>query len=76
MERVNEQNGFYSVCGEGAGLSPCRDSNGETFLQELNDTGDLTTEESNAALEAQATEVRGESPEELENTIEALERQQ
>ena len=73
VERIDEQSGFYTVCGQGVGLSPCRDGNGETFSQELNDTRDLTNEEANAALEAQAAEIRSESPEELEKTIEALE---
>ncbi len=74
-ERIEERNGFYTACGQGAGLSPCQDSNGETFLQELDNIDNSTDEEYDAALEAQAAEIRSESPEELEKTIEALEHQ-
>ena len=34
-ERVTEENGFYEACGEGAGLSPCRDINGQTYDEEV-----------------------------------------
>ena len=34
-ERITNENGFIETCGEGAGLSPCRDVNGETYDEEV-----------------------------------------
>ena len=70
-ERVDERNGVYQTCGEGGGLSPCRDINGETYDEEVR--GPTINEESNAELAAEAARIRNESPEELEKTISNLE---
>ena len=70
-ERVSDENGFISTCGEGAGLNPCRDVNGETYDEEVR--GPSIDMESDDELAAEAAHVRHESPKELQQTIGELE---
>jgi len=70
-ERVTEENGFYETCGEGAGLSPCRDINGQTYDEEVR--GPSIDSESTDELAAEAARIRHESPEQLQQTIGELE---
>jgi len=70
-ERVTDENGFYETCGEGAGLSPCRDINGETYDDEVK--GPDIDSESTDELAAEAKRIRHESPEQLQQTIGELE---
>ena len=70
-ERVTQENGLYDVCGEGAGLSPCRDVNGETYDEEVK--GPSINSESTDELAAEAARIRHESPEQLQQTIGELE---
>jgi hypothetical protein len=70
-ERITQENGFIDTCGEGAGLDPCRDVNGETYDEEVR--GPNINMESDDELAAEAARVRHESPEELQKTIGKLE---
>ena len=70
-ERVTEENGFYEACGEGAGLSPCRDINGQTYDEEVR--GPSIDSESTDELAAEAARVRHESPAQLQQTIGEME---
>ena len=70
-ERVTYDNGIASECGEGAGLSPCRDASGETYAEELDPN--YVGLDSNEELRESAETIRNQSPKELEKTIEGLE---
>jgi len=70
-ERITNENGFIETCGEGAGLSPCRDVNGETYDEEVR--GPSIDSESTDELAAEAARIRHESPAELEQTIGEME---
>ena len=70
-ERVTYDHGVVTECGEGPGLSPCRDANGLTYEQEL-DPNYIDTRTNEELLQS-SEEIRNESPEELEKTIEAME---
>ena len=70
-ERITQENGFYEACGEGAGLSPCRDVNGETYDEEVK--GPSINSESTDELAAEAARIRHESPAQLQQTIGELE---
>ncbi len=70
-ERVTVENGAVSVCGEGDGLDPCLDANGQTYSQEVHGPG--IDDESESALAAEAARIRAQSPEELEKTIKEME---
>lgn len=70
-ERVEERNGLYEACGEGDGLSPCRDANGETYDEEVRGPG--IDSESTDELAAEAARIRHESPGDLEHTITEME---
>ena len=70
-ERITNQGGFIETCGEGPGLSPCRDINGETYDEEVR--GPSIDSESTDELAAEAARIRNESPAELEQTIGELE---
>ena len=70
-ERITNENGFIETCGEGAGLSPCRDINGQTYDEEVR--GPSIDSESTDELAAEAARIRNQSPEELEQTISELE---
>jgi hypothetical protein len=72
-ERVTENNGMYQVCGEGDGLNPCRDVNGETYEEEMG-PADVKAE-SNNEIAAEAARIRNESPQELEATIRDMEQE-
>jgi hypothetical protein len=72
-ERVTENNGMYQVCGEGDGLNPCRDVNGETYEEEMG-PADVKAE-SNNEMAAEAARIRDESPQELEATIRDMEQE-
>ena len=71
-ERVTNEDGIILTCGEGAGLSPCRDINGETYDEEV--SGPSIDSESTEELAAEAAKIRHESPQDLEQTIDELER--
>ena len=71
-ERITEENGFYEACGEGAGLLPCRDINGQTYAEEVR--GPSINEESVDELAAEAARIRNESPQELQQSIGEMER--
>lgn len=70
-ESVTVENGAVEVCGEGDGLQPCLDANGQTYAQEVKGA-DVTTE-SDAELAAGAARIRAETPEELNKTIKEME---
>jgi hypothetical protein len=70
-ERVTYDHGIAHECGEGPGLSPCRDVSGETYAHELDPN--YVGLDSNEELTESAEKIRSESPEELEKTIEGLE---
>jgi hypothetical protein len=70
-ERVTVENGAVKVCGEGDGLSPCLDANGQTYSQEVHGPG--IDDESDSELAAEAARIRAENPEELNKTIGELE---
>jgi hypothetical protein len=71
-ERVTYENGAVSVCGEGDGLDPCLDANGQTYAQEVRGPG--IDDESESTLAAEAARVRAETPEELDKTISEMEK--
>lgn len=71
-ERITEENGFYEACGEGAGLLPCRDINGQTYAEEVR--GPSINEESVDELAAEAARIRNESPQQLQQSIGEMER--
>ncbi len=66
-ERVTYENGAVKVCGEGDGLEPCLDANGQTYAEEAR--GPSMDDESDDELAAEAARVRAESPAELNKTI-------
>jgi len=70
-ERVTYEHGVAHECGVGPGLSPCRDASGETYADEL-DPNNVGLD-SNEELRESSAEIRNESPDELEHTIEGLE---
>ena len=70
-ERITEGNGFYEACGEGAGLQPCRDINGQTYDEEVR--GPSINSESTDELSAEAAHIRHESPAQLQQTIGEME---
>jgi len=72
QERVTIENGAVEVCGQGGGLDPCLDANGQTYAQEVRGPG--INDESESALAAEAARIRAESPEELNKTISEMEK--
>jgi hypothetical protein len=66
-ERVTDQDGAIKVCGEGDGLQPCLDANGQTYAEEAK--GASMADESDDELAAEAARVRSESPAKLDETI-------
>jgi len=70
-ERVTYDAGTVSVCGEGDGLEPCRDPDGQTYAQEIRGPG--IDSESDSELAAEAARVRAEDPAQLDKTIGELE---
>lgn len=71
-ESVTVEDGVVKVCGEGAGLEPCLDANGQTYAQEVKGPG--IDDESDSELEAEAARVRAETPEQLNQTIDDVEK--
>ncbi len=72
-ERVTNDDGITRVCGEGDGLQACRDSNGETYAEEIKGP-DIDTE-STDELAAEVSRVRHETPEQLNQTISEMEKE-
>jgi hypothetical protein len=70
-ERVTYDHGVVRVCGEGEGLSPCLDANGQTYAEEVK--GPSLDSESESQLAAEAARIRAESPAELNETIKEME---
>jgi hypothetical protein len=70
-ERVTYDGGAVRVCGEGDGLEPCRDANGQTYAEEIK--GPSIDSESEEELAAEAARIRAESPQELNRTIGEME---
>jgi hypothetical protein len=71
-EKVTVENGAVKVCGEGDGLDPCLDANGQTYAQEVKGPG--IDDESENTLAAEAARIRAESPEQLNKTISEMEK--
>jgi len=63
--------GIVEECGEGDGLSPCRDAEGETY-KHAEDPNYIKLE-STQSLEESSAAIRNESPKELEKTIQQIE---
>lgn len=70
-ERVTVDDGAVKVCGEGDGLDPCLDANGQTYNEEVH--GPSIDSESDSELAAEAARIRAESPTELNKTIGEME---
>ena len=70
-EEAVDDDGIVEECGEGDGLKPCRDADGETWKHA--DDPDYIKEDSTQQLEKSSAEIRNESPKELEKTIEQIE---
>lgn len=70
-EETVDDDGIVETCGEGDGLNPCRDADGETWKHA--DDPDYIKLDSTQQLEQSSAEIRNESPKELEKTIEAIE---
>ena len=58
-------------CGNGPGLQPCRDAEGETWKHA--DDPDYVKLDSTQQLEKSSQQIRDESPKELEQTIQQIE---
>lgn len=70
-EQVDGVDGDVVTCGEGDGLSPCLDPNGETMSQAENP--DYLGGDSTEQIEQSSAEIRNETPKELDKTIEEME---
>jgi len=70
-EEAVDDDGIVEECGEGDGLKPCRDADGETWKHA--DDRDYIKEDSTQQLEKSSAEIRNESPKDLEKTIEQIE---
>ena len=70
-ERVTVENGAVKVCGEGDGLQPCLDANGQTYAEEVK--GPSLDDESDDEVAAEAARIRAESPAQLDKTIGEME---
>ncbi|MDO9320899.1 MAG: hypothetical protein Q7U01_04640 [Pseudomonas sp.] len=57
-ERITDDNGVISACGQGDGLSACKSFQGATSNQQMTD---------------EANQIRNESPAEVEQSVELLE---
>ncbi len=66
-EQITDEGGVIKVCGEGDGLEPCLDANGQTYSEEAK--GASMADESDDELAAEAARVRAESPAKLNETI-------
>jgi len=63
--------GIVEECGDGDGLSPCRDAEGETYKHA--DDPNYIKLDSTQSLEKSSAQIRNESPKELEKTIQQIE---
>ena len=63
--------GVVETCGEGDGLNPCRDADGETWKHA--DDPDYVKVDSTQQLEQSSAAIRAENPKELEKTIQQIE---
>jgi len=63
--------GVVETCGEGDGLNPCRDAQGETWKHA--DDPNYIKVDSTQQLDQSAAAIRAENPKELEKTIEQIE---
>jgi hypothetical protein len=70
-ERATYEGGAVRICGEGDGLSPCLDANGQTYKEEVH--GPDLDSESDDELAAEAARIRAENPAELNKTIGEME---
>jgi hypothetical protein len=70
-EQVDVGDGVVTTCGEGDGLTPCLDPNGETVSEEENP--DYIGTDSTKQLEQSSAEIRNETPKELEKTVQEME---
>lgn len=70
-EQVDAVDGDVIACGEGEGLSPCLDANGETMSEAENP--DYIEMDSTQQLEESSKAIRAETPKELEHTIQDME---
>lgn len=66
-----DEDGIVEECGEGDGLQPCRDADGETWKHA--DDPDYIKEDSTQQLEKSSAQIRNETPQQLEKTIEQIE---
>ena len=73
-EEAVDDDGIVEECGDGPGLSPCRDAEGETWKHA--DDPDYIKEDSTQQLDKSSAQIRNESPKELEKTIEQIEADQ
>ena len=73
-EGAVDDDGIVEECGDGPGLSPCRDADGETWKHA--DDPDYIKEDSTQQLDKSSAQIRNESPQELEKTIEQIEADQ
>lgn len=70
-ETAVDDDGVVEECGDGPGLSPCRDAEGETWKHA--DDPDYIKVDSTQQLERSSEQIRDESPKELEQTIQQIE---
>ena len=70
-EESVDDDGVVETCGEGDGLNPCRDADGETWKHAADP--DYIKEDSTQQLDKSSAAIRNESPKELEKTIEEIE---
>ena len=70
-EESVDEDGIVEECGEGDGLQPCRDADGETWKHA--DDPDYIKEDSTQQLEKSSAQIRNETPQQLEKTIEQIE---
>ena len=70
-ETAVEPGGVVETCGEGPGMNPCRDAEGETWKHA--DDPNYVKLDSTQQLEQSAAQIRSESPKELEKTIQQIE---
>lgn len=66
-----EPDGAVVTCGEGDGLNPCLDPNGETEQEAMDPA--YVKPDTTSEMEKSSAEIRAESPKELEKTIEEIE---
>jgi hypothetical protein len=70
-EETVSPDGVVETCGQGDGLNPCRDADGETWKHA--DDPDYIKVDSTQQLEQSSAAIRAEDPKELERTIQQIE---